>query len=557
MIPEGTLVFPLAKGDKSPLAGSRGHLGAVPPDQLDLSTVPGYFNYGISLEEKYVLLDVDDPATFFATYRDVELPGWRQTTRRGFHVLFKGTGHGIRNFKIPGADVKVRGYLVGPGSVVDGTKYVWNGASVEQVPQWLSPLLEVNRAPEAVRAEIEPVTGVGPGEHDNFLHRAASWMRGQYGLDEPAIEAFLRAGPLAVLEGVDPSSPYTEADVKRIARSATRYAATSTEAGAALVGAPRTDEDVQAEDETVDFILPGFIPEKVLTVLYGDGKIGKSSFLSWLAARETRRGNHVIFVPSGEETFDQFVRRARLNGIRSGHLHEFVAPGALIPKYVPLLIEKLKGIEGHVSLICIDALYSHFGEGKEGENEAVRARSRLSVLAKACEENAVAILGTIHENAQGNLLGSREMRNVARSLIHAKGGKGRDFTIWSKGSNGWSPDYGVSFPGVAVPIVGPDGQQRVFEDIFGERVPQSIWKLELGEKVYGSHTEVNIDEVEVPIPMQIEEALKANPNLSNPQLAEVLEVSLRTIDSHAKEIRDKLGIVRNKGGRPSSETTAK
>jgi hypothetical protein len=95
----------------------------------------------------------------------------------------------------------------------------------------------------------------------------------------------------------------------------------------------------------------------------------------------------------------------------------------------------------------------------------------------------------------------------------------------------------------------------VFEDIFGEKVEQSIWKLELGEKVYGSATSVNIDEVEVPIPVQVEEALKANPNLSNSQLAEILELSTKTVEKYTKDIRDKLGIVRNNGGRPSKITT--
>jgi hypothetical protein len=75
------------------------------------------------------------------------------------------------------------------------------------------------------------------------------------------------------------------------------------------------------------------------------------------------------------------------------------------------------------------------------------------------------------------------MRNVARSLIHATRLPGKDLIIRSKGSNGYAPEYGVSFPGTAHPVLDANGKPYVFEDIFGEKIPQANWAVTIGEKI--------------------------------------------------------------------------
>jgi hypothetical protein len=475
-LPDSTKVFPLQAGSKVPRPGSRGHFDAKPLDQFNFSVVPEYYNYGISLDGQYACLDIDDPDKFhlWREANGFDIPvSWNQKTRRGTHYLFKWTGGGT-NQKLEGADLKVRGYIVGPGSIVKGYQYTYIGGDVVEPTGWIVEALQ--RDPEPIVPKGVEANGIASGEHNEALFRMSCWLRGQYNLSEEAIETFLKRGPMSILKDYDPERPFTERELKRIARSAAGY---DIEEKAILASSLRRGSDVREYDDDVRFILPGFVPIGALTILYGDGKIGKSSWLSWLAARESKHAN-VIFIPSGEETFEQFVRRCRLNGANDSNLYEYVSDGPLLPKRTAAL-EKAVSTAGNVSLIVIDALYSHF-ESSSGENEATRARSKLTPLAEFAREYNIAVVGTIHENAGGGLLGSREMRNVCRSMIHAvRKGKG-PLTIWSEGANAWSPDYGVTFPGTAIPNLDRDGNPVVFKDLFGEDVYSATWKLDLGGK---------------------------------------------------------------------------
>jgi hypothetical protein len=504
-------------------------------ENFDFSLVPRFCNYGVALDGKFLLVDIDRPEDLDGTFADLIGDGtWTQKSPRGFHRLYLYDGPGS-NKKFAAGDVKVRGYFMGPGSVVDGTPYTYSHGEPIPAPQWLRDYVESggDPSPSAPAAEQDGIHT----NHDDFLYATASWLRGRYALSQEAIERFLQDGPLAVLEGGDEADPYTETDIARLARSAARHEATEATVVTTIL---RPGTDVAPIPPKVDWILPGFVPAGQLTILYGDGKIGKSSWASWLAAKETQRGNKVVFLASGEESFDLFVQRARLNGADDALLYEYQDETFNLTTGVPRLQNALEDLGG-VSLVYIDALYSQFGESS-GENEAVRARRNLMGLARLCHGTGISVLGTVHENAQGNLLGSREVRNVCRSLLHGKGGKGKDFTLWSAGGNGWSPDYGVSFPGRSVPILSESGEQQVFEDLFGDKIPQAIWVLERGKKVTASFDSVVIDEVEESAEDKIKGALKMFPDLSNKALAELTGLSVNTVMVKAGPIRRELEI---------------
>lgn len=534
MIPTESKGFYTTKGAKEPRKGSHGHLDAVPVERLDLSLVPGVANLGISLDNQWLLVDFDAPEQATGLWEKVLHDGtWTQSARRGPHKLYRYSGPGS-NKKFPGGDVKVRGYFMAPGSVVGDHEYTHEYGEPADAPQWLIDY--VQSAPPPATQSTEERHGIPAGEHDDFLFKEASRLRGQLGLSEEAIRRYLQDGPLAVLEGYDEADPYTDTDLDRLARSGASYEAATPIVTTFL----RPATDVVGVPETLDWVLPGFIPAGELSIVYGDGKIGKSSWASWLAARETRRGNRVVFLASGEESFDLFVRRARLNGADDGLLYEYQDVSFNLGTGVPRLQNALTDLGG-VSLVYIDALYSQFGESS-GENEAVRARRNLMGLAQMCHSTGIAVLGTVHENAQGNLLGSREVRNVARSLLHAKGGKGKDFTLWSAGTNGWSPDYGISFPGRAVPLCDEGGQQIVFEDLFGEKIPQSIWVLDGPVKVAGFEETVVVDEIEESAEDKIKFALQIDPHMSNKHIAELTGLSVNTVMVKAGPIRRELDI---------------
>jgi hypothetical protein len=546
MIPTESKGFYTTRGAKEPRKGSHGHLDAVPVERLDLSLVPSVANLGISLDNQWLLVDFDAPEQATGLWEKVLHDGtWTQSARRGPHKLYRYSGPGS-NKKFPGGDVKVRGYFMAPGSVVGDHEYTYEYGEPVDAPQWLIDY--VQSAPPPATESGEERHGIPAGEHDDFLFKEASRLRGQLGLSEEAIRRYLQDGPLAVLEGYDEADPYTDADLARLARSGASYEAATPIVTTAL----RCGTDVAERPPEQDDILAGFVPKGELTIMYGDGKIGKSSWASWLAAQETKKGNRVVFLASGEESFDLFVMRARTNGANDALLFEYQDPAFNLTKGIPRLENNLRDLGG-VSLVYIDALYSQFGEAT-GENEAVRARRNLMGLAAFCHSTGIAVVGTVHENAQGNLLGSREMRNVARSLIHATRPKGKDFTIWSKGSNGWAPNYGVSFSGTAIPILSPSGEPSFYEDMYGEKIPRAIWSLELGAKVNGFDSTVDVDEVEESVEDKIRDALKEFPEISNAGIAELKNIPKSTVLKMAGTIRNKLGIISpNKGGRPPLE----
>ena len=192
-IPSDAKTFPLAQGTKVPKAGSKGHHEAQPGGPLE-------GNYGISLDDQFIVVDVDDPSTFKPPQA---LPDtWAQSTRRGHHLLYTvPKGLSLHNRKLPGADIKARGYIVGPGSTVSGHEYTLAGdRSPVPAPAWL---IEFLATPVPLsRGEAEEQEGIPEGEHDEYLHKLASWLRGRYGLTPDTIARVLAQGPAAALLGV-------------------------------------------------------------------------------------------------------------------------------------------------------------------------------------------------------------------------------------------------------------------------------------------------------------------------------------------------------------------
>lgn len=130
MLPKNVKVFPLQPGGKQP-ATPHGHLNAKTWGGKDYPTS----NYGISLDGRFLVVDFD---TSHPERCDIEtrLPEtWKQKTARqdadGRHWLytvpdgFVGSGQVVLKGSDGGkiADVKARGYIVGPGSHVGSGVY--------------------------------------------------------------------------------------------------------------------------------------------------------------------------------------------------------------------------------------------------------------------------------------------------------------------------------------------------------------------------------------------------------------------------------------------------
>ncbi|MGH7747410.1 MAG: AAA family ATPase, partial [Candidatus Dormibacteria bacterium] len=407
---------------------------------------------------------------------DLDLPEtWHQKTPRGRHFLYRWDGV-AHNKPMPWGDIRAAGYIVGSGSVVGGTPYTYEGGTPQNAPTWLAEALAgiPEGSPRAVIQEPRESAAIPYGQHDTFLHRFASWLRGQWGLSEEAIrEALAGLHSAGILEGEgNQRAPFGERDFARIARSAARYEASGPQA----YGHYRSGAEVAGASLT-EWILPGFVPSDMLTIMYGGAKVGKSSWGSWLTARLSLRGAHTLWVASGEETFEVFVQRVREGRGDLAKVWEFL-PTAwdLTEPNFGRLETAINGIGG-IKLVWIDALYSHFGASRNGENEAQRARDRLTRLADLARRLKVAIIAVTHENKQGSILGSVELRNVARSLLRARRRRIGPLLIEQRGSNLWQPDYALSHEGYEVPVLGADGLPFSFADIWGNEIAHTTWAL--------------------------------------------------------------------------------
>lgn len=144
MIPEGARIFPLKPGTKRPRDIGYQKKAIIAPK---VGRPSG--NYGILLECRYLVVDIDVDHPEREAF-EASLPTtWSQRTSRndcvGMHYLYRlPDGFKGRNGKYLAsdgtriADLKCNGFIVGPGSIVNGNSYQMIN---EKEPQWISRTL--------------------------------------------------------------------------------------------------------------------------------------------------------------------------------------------------------------------------------------------------------------------------------------------------------------------------------------------------------------------------------------------------------------------------------
>lgn len=458
----------------------RGHHSAIPcPDIIER-------NYGIALDNQFVVMDIDSPKDC----DDVGIvPTWSQATKKGTHYVYKappnfnGQNRKLKNKqgKIYG-DLKCKGYIVGPGSVIADFHYhVIDSQEPQECPAYLLRLME--------RAESldsgDEAEGVSSGEHDAFLTALAGWLRGRYAFSESAIAKVLHKGPLQALQDVDPTRPYTQDDLKRIAHSIARKDAVHANVSLSPSGW-ESYTDIDTMMPLNDWWIYRFVPKNELVMLYGKGGIGKSSLASYIASEVIRSGKTIGFAGI-EEPFLRFATRAALaypdateialNGlINIGSTWQF--PRDAVALREALLVRPL-------DVVYFDSIYGHF-EAVEGLNTAERARHCLAPLAAIAQELGVTIVCTFHENKAGDFLGSVEMVNVARIVLHATREKDQDLKLTVKKTNFTEPDHSLSFSGALIPGRSRDGEPWEEKNEHGEIVPLELFIIQERRKSTGA-----------------------------------------------------------------------
>lgn len=161
------IVFPLNPGTKIPAIAGWSQL----TEPLD---IPEGHNYGILCGPLSGIFVVDIDAY---KGQSTDLPDWApetytvRTGRGGYHLYFKDPGIFIRNSvgKVkPYTDIRgTGGFVVGPGSVVDGNEYVvYKDTDIADAPAWLLAALN-GTTDERKGVGVIPITE----EHPDFNRR--------------------------------------------------------------------------------------------------------------------------------------------------------------------------------------------------------------------------------------------------------------------------------------------------------------------------------------------------------------------------------------------------
>jgi hypothetical protein len=160
-------VFPLAPNSKQPKAGSNGFKDAVCDDKQIRRwwKEDPEANVGASTE-RFIVIDVDPRKKGDETFAELELSEEFPTTARaktqggGVHIYYAlpdgvdpDTIKGGNDALGPGIDVKTKGgYVVAPGSTIDGRQYEWAyDGPIAPAPEWLIKRLQ---APAHTRSKL-------------------------------------------------------------------------------------------------------------------------------------------------------------------------------------------------------------------------------------------------------------------------------------------------------------------------------------------------------------------------------------------------------------------
>lgn len=450
-----------------------GHLDAV----AWVDIFGEYKNYGIVLDGMYIVVDFDADHPERVNLEGRLPPTWQQKTPKGIHYLYTipPTWSG-KNKKLKASDgtflgdLKSKGYIVGPGSEVNGRPYeLLNEFPPVLAPQWL-----LNLAVDDSRAQSGhsgPEFDVLPdGSRDDALYRIGSLAR-KIGFSEVGIRTVLdgivSSGAIEQPEGRE----IEDRDIERLARSASRH---DSEYNDLQVLSPElvTVNLLNLIRPVTEWLLYGFIPLGELVTMYGRGGIGKSTFASWLTAELTKNKKNVL-VEGVEESIERFGLRAVLGGAESSRIYSTRSGSSWqFPRDIDALAKIV--VENDIKLVFFDSIYTHFGPA-DGLNSAERTRQALSPLAEMSQKHNVTVLCNFHENKAGVYLGSVEMANVARVMLQFTRRKGGSLLCRVDKTNRKPPGYYLKFAGNEVVAKDPvTGEVQMEKDRFGVIRPETI-----------------------------------------------------------------------------------
>jgi hypothetical protein len=387
----------------------------------------GEINLAAGLKgSRICVVDEDGPEAAKALKGIGKLPRTRKTiTRNGRHRFFRypgDLGGSLIEFA-PDLDILLSSYVMLPGSRhPNGGVYKCKdfSAPIADMPNELIKAIRKHRRDKAKRkgkgtAEREDAAEirVSKGGRNNRLTRIAGSIRRQ-GYGEPVVFSLLETFNRNFC---DP--PLKASEVQQIARSISRY-------DPAHEGLFTLMSDVTPRD--VEFLWKPYFVRGAVNLLEGDGNVGKTYFLCWLAAllssgralpgQEAMEPQGFLFLSAEDDPETTLVQRFTRMG---GDLSRI-----WVMKYLPLNEDVISMIEEHIKLngvtvISIDPLLAYM-QGVD-MNKANETRPFMARLGELARDHNVTVIGLRHLNksdkdkAIHRGLGSVDISAAARSAV--------------------------------------------------------------------------------------------------------------------------------------------
>ena len=185
----GFFVFPCAVNGKLPAIKDFPNRATTDPAQIEAWWNGSPKNVGISTthfaaDQALVVVDIDVKAKKRGdlSLLNLELEGFElpetfevATPSKGRHLYYRVPKALRQGTDVLGSGLDIRsrgGYVLGPGSVIDGKEYVVSHASpVVPAPEWL--VSRLGAAKERAEGDTKALTGIEP---DRAAQRAAAWL---------------------------------------------------------------------------------------------------------------------------------------------------------------------------------------------------------------------------------------------------------------------------------------------------------------------------------------------------------------------------------------------
>jgi hypothetical protein len=405
-----------------------------------------------------VVIDDDDYKGFASLNKLPELPETYtvRTAHGGKHYYFWSDVE-IRNNQnaVQGVDWRGEGgFVVGPGSVVDGSEYVvLNNAPIADLPKaWVEILTGKkklvaqrhqwpNLTSDTTAPSTECHTCNGPcifplikgSHHDSLLAYIGIWRsegRGTamirtlaHAVDEHHWDSYITDDPKrgsreidSMVDAVDTKEPLRPEPERK-----PRY---------------RLTDAADVKMQPVDWAWQGRIPAQMVTLLVGSGGEGKSTFLMYLAARWSR-GDLVgewnrqpvnIAISSAEDVRERVLKprlmAAGADMRRVKFLDEFQNDESVddvtLTKDIAELEEMFR--DNDIKVWLIDPLVAHLDDQTDTYKDQ-HVRRALKPLVKMAERLGMVVLPLLHTNRKetetflNKISASAGFGNLARSIL--------------------------------------------------------------------------------------------------------------------------------------------